>query len=282
MYTRVFNKMTAEDIQAYLDRGGNTIFVAVGVVEVHGAMPIDVEQMVPEGFALAMAEKADGLALTNLPFYFPGGTIISPATVQISVRESIDHLMAITRSLIAQGFRKIFYVSTHGPAKLYIDAACRDVFQETKVHVCHLNGINLMMNFGEKREGGIPGFEDLDTMGCGAYKMMHQMEFLKVDPDAPDPEPIDGNRGTPVDALTEVLRPFGSPISIVFGSPKEHGGGRAFRSEAERLERCERGERIIRDMVNRMDLEVLKQAIDDYHVYVKACMEKFPRLKGLY
>ena len=90
MYTRVFNKMTADDIQGYLDRGGNTIFVAVGVVEVHGAMPVDVEQMVPEGIALAMAEKADGLALTGLPFFFPGGTIISPATVQVSVRESID------------------------------------------------------------------------------------------------------------------------------------------------------------------------------------------------
>ena len=75
------------------------------MVEVHGAMPVDVEQMVPEGFALAMAEKADGLALTNLPFYFPGGTIISPATVQVSVRESIDYLMMICRSFIAQGFR---------------------------------------------------------------------------------------------------------------------------------------------------------------------------------
>ena len=81
MYTRVFNKMPADDIQAYLDRGGNTIFVAVGVVEVHGAMPVDVEQVFPEAFTLAMAEKADGLAMTNLPYYFPGGTIISPATV---------------------------------------------------------------------------------------------------------------------------------------------------------------------------------------------------------
>lgn len=282
MYTRVLNKMTADDIQAYLDRGGNTIFVAIGVVEVHGAMPVDVEQLVPEGFALAMAEKADGLALTNLPFFFPGGTIISPATVQVSVRESIDQLMVITRSLIAQGFRKIFYVTAHGPAKLYVDAACRDIFQETKVHVCHLNGINLMMNFGNKRDGGMPGFEDLDTMGCGGYKMMHQMEFLKVDPNALDPEPINWTQGTPVEALTKVLQPFGSPVSIVFGSPKEHGGGRAFRSEAERLERCERGEKMIRDMVDRMDLEGLKQAIDDYHVYVKACMEKVPRLNGLY
>ena len=279
MYTRVFNKMTAEDIQAYLDRGGNTIFVAVGVVEVHGAMPVDVEQMVPEGIALAMAEKADGLALTNLPFYFPGGTIISPATIQVSVRESIDHLMIITRSLIAQGFRKIFFVTAHGPARLYVDAVCRDIFQETKIHVCHLNGMNLMQNFGDP---GAHSFDDLDTMGCGAYKMMHQMEFLKVDPDAPDPEPMSMNRDTPVNRFADALRPYGSPVSIVFGSPKEHGGGRAFRSEAERLERCERGERMIRAMVDRMDLEGLKAALDEYQAYVDECLQRVPRLQGLY
>ena len=54
MYTRVYNKMTADDIQAYLDRGGNTIFVAVGVVEVHGAMPVDVEQAVSCARALTI------------------------------------------------------------------------------------------------------------------------------------------------------------------------------------------------------------------------------------
>ena len=81
MRTRVFNKMTAKEVEEYLARGGNTIFVAVGVVEVHGAMPIDVEQIFPEGLALAMAEKADGLAMINLPYFFPGGTIVSNATV---------------------------------------------------------------------------------------------------------------------------------------------------------------------------------------------------------
>lgn len=280
MYTRVFNKMTAQDIQDYLARGGNTIFVAVGVVEVHGAMPVDVEELVPEGIALAMAEKADGLALVNLPFYFPGGTIISPATVQVSVRESIDHLMIITRSLIAQGFRKIFFVTAHGPARLYVDAACRDIFQETKIHVCHLNGMNLMQNFGDPDMGH--SFDDLDTMGCGAYKMLHQMEFLKVDPDAPDPEPMVMSRDTPVGRFTDAIRPYGSPVSIVFGSPKEHGGGRAFRSEAERLERCERGEKMIRDMVDRMDLEGLKKALDEYQAYVDECLQRMPRLQGLY
>ena len=247
MYTRIFNKMSAEDIQAYLDRGGNTVFVAVGVVEVHGAMPVDVEQILPEALVLAMAEKADGLALTNLPYFFPGGTVISPATVQVSVRESIDHLMIIARSLIAQGFRKIFFVTAHGPARLYVDAVCRDIFQETKVHVCHLNGINLISNFGGMEGPGF-SFEDFEAMSWGAYKIMGQMEFLKVDPKAKDPEPYSPTADTPVNRLSAVLQPYGSPVSIIFGSPKEHGGGRAFRSEQERLERCAHGEQLIRKL----------------------------------
>ena len=65
MRTRIFNKMTAKEVEDYLTRGGDTIFVPVGVVECHSAMPIDVEQMVPEAYALLMAERADGLAMVN-------------------------------------------------------------------------------------------------------------------------------------------------------------------------------------------------------------------------
>ena len=126
-------------------------------------------------------------------------------------------------------------------------------------------------------------FTDFDAMGCGAYKMLHQMEFLKVDPNAPEPEPRDPqNTNAPYERLARLLRPYGSPVSIVFGDPKEHGGGRAFRSEEERLERCEHGEKLIRRYVDGMDLEGIKQALDEYDVYVKQMMEKTPRLKGIY
>lgn len=88
MRTRIFNKMTAKEVEDYLTRGGDTIFVPVGVVECHSAMPIDVEQMVPEAYALLMAERADGLAMVNLPYFFPGGTVVSSSTVQVTVRQA--------------------------------------------------------------------------------------------------------------------------------------------------------------------------------------------------
>ncbi len=277
MRTRIFNKMLGTEVEGYLSRGGNTIFVAVGVTEVHGALPIDCETICPEAFALEMAEQGDGLAMINLPYFFPGGTIISNATVQVSVRDSIDYLMKIARSLVSQGFRKIMFVSGHGPASLYIDAMCRDFFQETKIHVCHINLMAVFQNFGP--EGEHP-FKLLDKMVYGSYKKMNQIEYLPVDPEAeemPRPAYDDSNA---LSQLSNAIRPLGSRASAYYGSPEEHFGGKPFVSDQERLEACEIGESMIHETVARMDLEGIKTAIDDYHEYVQNVLENYPRLKG--
>ena len=95
MRTRIFNQMTAKEVEAYLARGGDTIFLGIGVVECHGAMPNDVETIIPEAYATLLAEKADGLSLINLPYFYPGGTLCSNATVHISIRDGIDYLSLI-------------------------------------------------------------------------------------------------------------------------------------------------------------------------------------------
>lgn len=277
MRTRIFNKMTAKEVDDYLARGGNTIFVAVGVVELHGALPIDAEQIMPEAYSVAMAEKADGLAMINLPYFFPGGTILGNCTVQVSVCESIDYLMMICRSLVAQGFRKIFFVSGHGPAQLYIDAACRDFFQESKIHACHINLVKLTMDEIIKNERGMQYFQDITV---GAYSMMGQKQFLAVDPNAvdiphmaPDPEQIE---------LETVLQPFGGVCCLYYSHADQHGGGRAFLSEEERDESCARGEVYIREMVDKIDFEGLKNALDAYQKYVEEIIKNHPRLAGQY
>ena len=279
MRTRVFNKMTAQEVEDYLARGGDTIFVAVGVVECHGAMPIDTEQTVPEGFALVLAEKADGLAMINLPYMFPGGTIVSNATVQVTVRQSIDFLMMIGRSLVAQGFRKIFFISGHNPADLYIDAMCRDFFQETKIHCCHLHP-----GYADRPQGPIDHSKPMPKRYglYGAYKMLGQMEYLPVDPNAEEKFVWGAGNDPAQTELTAALRPFGGKTSIYYSNPNQHGGGRAFHSEEERLEACLKGEQEIRETVEKMDLERLKNAIDAYHEHVQQIMKEHPRLAGQY
>lgn len=279
MRTRILNKMTANEVESYLARGGDTIFVAVGVVECHSAMPVDAEEILPEAYAVTMAEKADGLALINLPYYFPGGTIISHATVQVSVRESIDHLMVITRSLAAQGFKKIFFVSGHGPARLYIDPVCRDFFQESKIHVCHLNLMNIMrMAPRPSEEEGPQGLD----FSCGAYEILGMKDDLPVDPDAPDPLSHDDSVNPPMFRLQQALKTVGAQTSMYYASLEHHVPCRAFRSIEERDRICAREAAIIRANVERIDFEEIKAALEGYQIYVKELGEKHPRMAGQY
>ena len=176
MRTRIFNKMTTPEVEAYLARGGDTIFIAVGVVECHGELPIDCETIGPEAYAVLLAEKADGLAMINLPYFYPGATITSPATVYLSIRDGMDYLRKICLSLVDQGFKKIFFTSGHGPAPMTINGFCRDFFEETLIHPCHL--LQLVQASGVKID------RTQNYAMYGAYKIMNQMEYLPVDPEA--------------------------------------------------------------------------------------------------
>ena len=254
MRTRIFNKMTAKEVEDYLARGDDTIFVPVGVVECHSAMPIDAEQIVPEAYALLMAERADGLAMVNLPYFFPGGTVVSSSTVQVTVRQSIDYLMVLLRSLAAQGFRKIFFVSGHGPARNYIDPACRDFFQETKIHPCHINLMGLRgprpANFVRK---------EYEEMSAGAYKILGKLDEVPIDPNA-EYVPYDDSMNPPMYRLQKA----------------------AYHSKEELLEAAENSERQMRAAVDAIDFEEIKAALDGYYEYLKDLAEKNPRLKGQY
>lgn len=282
MRTRILNKMMASEVEEYLARGGNSIFVGVGVVEVHGTMPIDVEQILPEAQALALAEEYDGLALINLPYMFPGGTIVSNATVQMSVRDSMDYLTKILHSLVAQGFKKIYLLSGHGPARLYIDAVQRDFFQETKIHICHLNTMELMFRSMRENNGAFTP-DVLMNMCFGAYKMLHQEDYLPVDPNGKGIDPELAKMDPRVDRLNAACAACGSPAAMYYSRPEQHMGTDApFKTIEERDAACDKGVEAIRQMAKMTPVPELSAALDDFYVYLDEVMEKYPRLKGQY
>ena len=128
MRTRIYNKCTDQEITEYLDRGGDTLFIGIGVTELHGQLPVDCESILTEGVALAMAEKADGLALINLPYFHAGATAIGRSTINISIKAGYDYLLALIYAVYKLGFKKIVMISAHGPAYLTINSVCMDFF----------------------------------------------------------------------------------------------------------------------------------------------------------
>jgi creatinine amidohydrolase len=191
--------------------------------------------------------------------------------------------MMICRSLIRQGFKKLIFVTGHAPATITINAVCRDLFEETKIHACHINLMNAM---DIARKNGVnlgTGFQGLDRIMYGAYLKMNQMEYLPVDPDAQDAPPrsqMDPDHLPAWSKLGNILRPLGGVVSIYFENLEDHGGGKPFASEEERRQACLEGVKILHDLVACLDLKGLLDAVDEYHAFVQTkVLPKYPRLR---
>ncbi len=277
MRTRIYNKMTEKEVEDYLARGGDTMFLAIGVVECHGALPIDCETVAPEAYAKLLAEKADGLAMINMPYFYPGGTNISNATIQMSVRGGIDYLMQICHSLVDQGFKRLFLISGHGPSVCTIDAFCVDFMAETLIHPCHLMSMFIGRDFDINK--GLPGGNE-DYMLYGAYKIMGQMEYLPIVPDSEETSAVRSEVDPVMDRFSKLYAANRGFTAQVYSDPSQHGGGIIFRSEEERLEICTKGEEQMRSRVDNCNIIELKEALGEYQDYIQRMYEKYPRIKA--
>ncbi len=175
MRTRIFGKMLNSEVQDYLQRN-DIIIVPVGTTEMHGGFPLDCETVISEAYALKMAEACDGLVLTGLPYFYAGATASGRGTVQVSIRQGIDYLGAIARSLLRLGFKRQVYLSFHGPAHMTICPMIRDFYDETGVPIIYLD---CMMHMGKCRDifTSFTAFHDITV---GAYKLMGRIDDVPL------------------------------------------------------------------------------------------------------
>ena len=143
--TRILPKMMNSEVEEYL-RHNDLIIVPVGTVEMHGGLPLDCETVISEAVGLKMAEAGDGLLLTGLPYFYAGATASGRGTTQVSVRQGIDYLGAIARSLLRQGFKRQIYISMHGPAHMTCSPMVRDFFDETGAPILYMDMTMQMFN----------------------------------------------------------------------------------------------------------------------------------------
>lgn len=255
MRTRFLAKCTNREVEAYLDRN-DIVFIAVGSVEVHGGLPLDCEAVLSEAIALRMAERVDGLVLGNLGYLYAGATASGRGTVQVSVRDSIDYLYEISRSLYRQGFRRQVYTSLHGPSHLFVSPVVRDFFDEFKAPMLYVDGMMPMASVPALREAMTPAaagdtFTDLIVAAYEAVGRIGDVPITTPDIDCSQPQPVT----TAFLRHLQSLAPQSGAIGNYFGEMSDHRPTARIASEQERQAMAVRGRTLLEALVDAVDIE---------------------------
>lgn len=266
--TRILPKMLNSEVESYLEHN-DLIIVPVGTVEMHGGLPLDCETVISEAVALRMAEAADGLILTGLPYFYAGATASGRGTVQCSVRQGIDYLGAIARSLLRQGFRRQIYISFHGPAHMTCSPMVRDFFDETGVPVLYMD--LTMQLLGAFRELSVK-LEDLNDIFVGAYQIMGRLEDvpLVTGYQHTDPQTVE-----PFQDIFRLAYQSGS-VGYCFGAQRDHASTPDIPTVQRRQEMADHGETIINELVERMDVPAAAEKLRELDRFEQELMERFP------
>ena len=267
MRTRILGKMLNSEVQDYLSRN-DIIIVPVGTTEMHGGFPLDCETVISEAYALKMAESCDGLVLTGLPYFYAGATASGRGTVQVSVRQGIDYLGAIARSLLRLGFKRQVYLSFHGPAHMTICPMIRDFYDETGVPILYMD---MMMQFGKNKDlfTSFTAFHDITV---GAYKIMNRLDDVPL---------VTGYDHRNPQSCSPFQDLFGlgyqsAAVGYCFGENGDHMATPDIPDFATRDAMAEAGANYICKMVERMDMKHVVEQMQKLEAYGLENEQKYP------
>ncbi len=267
MRTRILGKMLNSEVQDYLSRN-DIIIIPVGTTEMHGGFPLDCETVISEAYCLKMAEACDGLVLTGLPYFYAGATASGRGTVQVTVRQGIDYLGAIARSLLRLGFKRQVYLSFHGPAHMTICPMIRDFYDETGVPALYMD---CMMQMGKNRDqfADMNAFHDITV---GAYKIMNRLDDIAL---------VTGYQHSNKQSCSPFQDLFNlgyqsAAVGYCFGENGDHMSTPDIPDIATRDAMADRGEKIINVMVERMDMPHVVEQLRKLEAYGLENEQKYP------
>ena len=268
MRTRIYGKLLNSEVQEYL-KHNDIIIVPVGTTEMHGGFPLDCETVISEAYCLKMAEACDGLVLTGLPYFYAGATASGRGTLQVSIRQGIDYLGAIARSLLRQGFKRQIYLSFHGPAHMTICPMIRDFYDETGVPILYMD---CMMQVGKNGDILTNFMQDFHAITVGAYKIMNRLE------DVPLVTGFDHQNPQSCAPFNDL---FGlgfqsAAVGYCFGENGDHCATPDIPDIATRDAMAERGAGLICKMVDRMDMPHVVEQLRKLEAYGLENEQKYP------
>ena len=267
MRTRILGKLLNSEVQEYL-QGNDIIIVPVGTTEMHGGLPLDCETVMSEALAVKMAESCDALVLTGLPYFYSGATASGRGTVQVTVRQGIDYLGAIARSLLRLGFKRQVYVSFHGPAHMTICPMIRDFYDETGVPILYLDSVMKILG-NLNALGGMAGLND---MFIGAYKIMNRIDDVPLVTGFSDPVP---QSCAPFTDLFD-LGYHSYAVGYCFGENADHAPTPDIPDIKTRDRMAENGEKVITKLVETMNMPHVVEQLRKLEAYGLENEKKYP------
>ena len=268
MRTRILGKMLNSEVQDYLSRN-DIIIIPVGTTEMHGGFPLDCETVISEAYCLKMAEACDGLVLTGLPYFYAGATASGRGTVQVTVRQGIDYLGAIARSLLRLGFKRQVYLSFHGPAHMTICPMIRDFYDETGVPALYMD---CMMQVGKNAKILTNFMEDFHAITVGSYKIMNRIDDVPLVTGFEHQNP---QSCAPFQDLFN-LGYQSAAVGYCFGENGDHMSTTDIPDIETRDRMAEKGEKIINTMVERMDMPHVVEQLRKLEEYGLENEKKYP------
>lgn len=266
--TRILPKMLNSEVEDYL-KENDLIIVPVGTVEMHGGFPLDSETVISEAFALKMAEASNGLVLTGLPYFYAGATASGRGTVQVSIRQGIDYLGAIARSLLRQGFKRQIYISFHGPAHMTCSPMVRDFFDETGVPILYMD---LTMSMMSSAKDLFKSMDSFHAITVGSYEIMGRLE------DIPFTDEFFHTNSQTVEKYNDIFAMAyqSGSIGYYFGDPKDHMSTTKIESKEQRASLSKEGIEIINGIVKRLNVLEIADKMRDLEKFQNELEEKYP------
>ena len=278
MRTRILPKMLNSEVQEYLSHN-DIIIVPVGAVEMHGGLPLDVETNISEAVGLKMAEACDALVLTGLPYFYSGATASGRGTVQVSVRQGIDYLGAIARSLLRLGFKRQIYISLHGPAHMTVSPMVRDFYDETGVPILYMDMTMQLFNHArdlfqtDKMATDPKAFMKLlDSMFVGAYQIMGRIEDVPLTTEY-DVSAVQSC--APFQDIFNLAYQSGA-VGYCFGENNDHAPTTAIPDAETRQRMADEGQVIIEKLVERLNLPHVVAQLRKLEEYGLENEQKYP------
>lgn len=140
MRSRYLAELSTPEVESYFRRGGKTVYLPAGAVEMHGPhMPIGTDNLIARAFSLRLAEATDGLVIPDVWYSWAGATDGFAGTISIPPQMVMDLVTHIAAHCSKMGFRRIVVVSVHGTNDDPLTICVRRLYETHGVVAQYLN-----------------------------------------------------------------------------------------------------------------------------------------------